>query len=611
MNPYRVGEGPAPRKNIFMEQLSTRWLSFLRWFRRTEIRLSRRRDYARWQARNEPDDDALTRQRSLAVGLETPLTLLVHMVVSERDMEWMVHTLDHLRSQTYPWWQLRIYSQAESINHIQAVLQAEKAHDSRTSTLPLGRNSIEKSHEGPDETADIQVALRPGDCLAPSALWDIAKFFDNCPEIGMVYTDEDRLDLRGRRHRPWFKPDWSPELLYSVNYLQPLFIRRKILEEDPENGLWCNGEIELTSLWESCIRGSHRVGHLPKILLHRMVHQEGGYVDNRAEQEIHANWVEGMFRKLGKKTLQVTHPTSHGLRVSWATDNPLVSIIIPTKDNHQILDRCLRSLMKKTAYPKYELLILDSGKPETTHDLSAHYSSAEIPMRVFPVKSPFNYSRTNNEGARAAAGELFLFLNDDVEIIEGDWLEELVRWTKLQEIGVVGAKLLYPNKAVQHLGVIVGMSGHANHVFNGAEEDDDGPFGPPEWYRNFLAVTGACMMIRKEVFESAGGFNEDYQLAFSDIELCLRMVEKGLRVMVTPHARLVHREGSTRGRYMPVEDLILARDAFLPWIKSGDPYFNPNLSYASPYPRLAVKREDREGRLRTILERVAPIKTQE
>ncbi len=607
MNANQVDDSQVPRKKILMEQLSTRGLGSLRRLHRKWIRLNYRRDYVRWQARNEPDDRELTRQRSLAVDLENPQTFLVLMMVSENHLDWMQHTLDHLRSQTYPWWQLRIHAQPDFIKQHQALLQAEKDHDSRVSTLPLGGNSVEGPSDDLSNQADILVTLRPGDCLAKSALWDVIKFIEDNPDVGVVYTDEDQLDLHGRRHTPWLKPDWSPELLYSVNYLQPLFIRRQILEGDTEIGLQRDGEIDWISLWESSITGRYRVGHLPKILLHRI---NSGRSDSArfpaGEVDLHESWIVGRFRKLGKKSVQVTHPTSLGLRVSWATDNPLVSIIIPTKDNHQILDRCLRSLTQKTTYPRYEILVFDSGKPGATRDLSAYSSSAETPIKVFPSKSPFNYSWTNNEGARVAAGEHFLFLNDDVEIVAEDWLEEMVRWSALPEIGTVGAKLLYPNKTIQHLGVILGMSGHANHVFNGAEEDDEGPFGPTDWYRNFLAVTGACMMVRRDVFESVGGFNEDYKLAFSDIELCLRIIEKGLRVMVTPFARLIHKEGSSRGRYMPYPDMWRAAESFAPFMRDGDPYFNPNLSYASTYPRLAVEPEDRAARLQTILERETP-----
>jgi GT2 family glycosyltransferase len=602
MKVNRVIDSQIPQKNIMMEQLSNRGLSFLWWLNRTWIRLNRRRDYARWQVRNEPDDRELTRQRSLAVGLETPLTFLICMPVSKNNLEEMQHTLGYLRSQSYPWWQLRIHAKAESSRKIQALLQSENDRDPRVSTLPLEGNSAEGIQENLDNQADILVNLQPGDCLAKSALWDVMKFIEDNSEVGLVYTDEDQIDSRGRRHTPWFKPDWSPELLYSVNYLRPLFIRRQFLEVDAENGLQRDGEIDWVSLWESSINGRYRLGHLPKILLHRM---SSGRPDSAryslGEADLHKSWIEGRFHQLGKKSVQVAHSVSQGLRISWATDNPLVSIIIPTKDHHMILSRCLRSLTNKTAYPVYEIIILDSGTTSPTHDLITQYSSAGIPINAFPTISPFNYSRTNNEGARTAAGDLFLFLNDDVEIIDGDWLEEMVRWAELPEIGAVGAKLLYPNHTIQHIGVILGMLGHANHVFRGADEGAVSPYGPTNWYRNFLAVTGACMMLRRDVFESVEGFNADYELAFGDIELCLRIIEKGLRVMVTPHARLIHKEGVSRGRFIPAEDIARAGDSFTPWVKAGDPYFNPNLSYTSPYPRLIQKGEDRVARLDQIV----------
>lgn len=587
-----------------MEKLSSRGLSLHRWLRRIWIRLNRRRDYARWQARYEPDDRELTRQRSIVVDLKNPITFLILVVVSEDNLNEIRNSLYHLRSQTYPWWELRIYVQSKSVNHVDEVLQADGVQDSRVSILSLGGNSIEDPPREVAERTDIVITLQPGDCLAKSALWDVVEYLEENPEIDVVYADEDILDSRGRRHSPWFKPDWSPELLYSVNYLRPLFIRRQILGEDTENGLQREIEIDVISLWESSIAGRHRVGHIPKILLHRM--NFGGPDSARfsvGEVDLHASWIENRFHQLGKKSVQVTYPFSHGLRISWATENPLVSIIIPTKDHPQILDRCLRSLTEKTTYPTYEILILDSGTPGATDDLITQDSFAGVSIKAFPTETPFNYSRTNNEGARVAEGKLFLFLNDDVEIIDGDWLEEMVRWTEMPEIGAVGAKLLYPKKTIQHLGVILGMSGHANHVFNGAKDVDDGPFGSTDWYRNYLAITGACMMVRREVFESVGGFNVDYQLAFSDIELCLRIIEKGLRVMVTPHARLIHREGISRGRYMPDEDIVLAREAFLRLVKVGDPYFNPNLSYESPYPRVIGDEEDRVVRLDRIVKR--------
>jgi GT2 family glycosyltransferase len=517
----------------------------------------------------------------------------------------MRHTFRHLQAQTYPWWHLQVFVQAESIQQLQAVLQEADDLDSRVSILPPGEDSRGGDQEKPGDHVDILLTLEPGDCLAASALWDVASYLEAYPTVDMVYVDEDQLDSRGHRHSPWFKPDWSPELLYSVDYLRPHFIRRRTLMQDPGLTICRDRKIDLSILREAAISGRIQVGHLPKVLLHRISHEHGRSQYPSAGQERQAGWVERWFRDRGKESVEVTFPASNELRISWATEHPLVSIIIPTQ-NRNVLERCLRSLTKKTAYPRYEILILDSGKTGTTEGLIAQYPTVGIPIRIIPTESPFNYSRTNNEGAYAAVGEFFLFLNDDTEIIAGDWLEEMVRWAEIPDIGAVGAKLFYPDKTIQHAGVIVGLGGHANHVFLGAQEEDDGPFGPTNWYRNFLAVTGACMMVRREVFAQVGGFNEDYQLAFGDIELCLRIIESGMRVMVTPFARLIHREGASRGRYMPYADMKRAAEVLMPLIREGDPYFNPNLSYSSTYPRLAVDTEDRAARLQMILEKVAP-----
>jgi GT2 family glycosyltransferase len=179
----------------------------------------------------------------------------------------------------------------------------------------------------------------------------------------------------------------------------------------------------------------------------------------------------------------------------------------------------------------------------------------------------------------------------------------MVRWSEQDEIGVVGAKLLFPNGSIQQAGVVIGMGGHAGHIFRGAREGETGPFGSVEWYRNYLAVTGACMMIPSSVFEEVGGFNEDYQLVFSDIDLCLRITKRGYRVVYTPFSRLIHHESITRGRYIPTGDLIKAYKDFFHHLSEGDPYYNPNLSYRETIPGLILSPEDRIKELEQILAR--------
>jgi GT2 family glycosyltransferase len=254
-----------------------------------------------------------------------------------------------------------------------------------------------------------------------------------------------------------------------------------------------------------------------------------------------------------------------------------------------------------TVYPGFEIIVLDSERSEAIQETIEQIGTDGITLKHITLDSPFRYSVANNRGADTAEGQLLLFLNDDVEIIERDWLSELVRWAALPEIGVVGAKLLYPDRSIQHYGVILGMGGHANHVFQGVNQMENGPFGSTNWYRNYLAVTGACMMVNRTLYEGIGGFDEKYQLAFSDIDFCLRVIEQGFRVMLNPFARLIHHEGATRGRYMPFKDLVLARQAFLPWLESGDPYFSPNLSYQHAQPRIAYGKHDRVARLDEII----------
>jgi GT2 family glycosyltransferase len=272
------------------------------------------------------------------------------------------------------------------------------------------------------------------------------------------------------------------------------------------------------------------------------------------------------------------HIEKGNVRVTWPASGKKVSIIIPTKDHLNDLKKCLNSILNKTTYSPFEIILVDSSSHWQT---SQRYYQKILPtsnISIIRYEGKFNYSAALNLGARSAGGDIFLFLNNDIEVIEADWLEELVRWVDRPEIGVVGAKLLYPGEAIQHAGIVIGMEGHASHIFAGVKEEFSGLFGSTEWYRNYSAVTGACMAIRRGLFESIGGFNESYRLVFSDVEICLRLIRLDYRVVYTPYARLIHREGKTRSNLIPPEDINTAYLHFKDIVQSGDPYFNPNLS---------------------------------
>jgi GT2 family glycosyltransferase len=262
-------------------------------------------------------------------------------------------------------------------------------------------------------------------------------------------------------------------------------------------------------------------------------------------------------------------------RVRYQIDEqPLVSIIIPTKDRVELLKGCIDSIEEKTAYRHFEIIILDnqSEKPETLAYL------ASSPHRVVPAPGPFNYSHINNVGVAQARGEFLLFLNNDTKVITEEWLTAMLEHAQRKTVGAVGAKLLFPNNTIQHAGVILGCGGFANHAFWGQRDDCPGYCCLSHVVRNYSAVTAACMITRRAVFEEVGGFDENLTVAFGDVDLCLRMREKGYVIVYTPHAVLYHLESATRKKLHPMTDEEYARKRWSAITIQGDPYYNPHLS---------------------------------
>jgi GT2 family glycosyltransferase len=253
-----------------------------------------------------------------------------------------------------------------------------------------------------------------------------------------------------------------------------------------------------------------------------------------------------------------------------------VSIVIPNRDAPQILKQCVNGLLHETRYPNIELVIVDNGSIEA--EVVQLYRSLEREGRavIVPFDRPFNFSAACNAGAAAARGDLLLFLNNDIEVIQPDWLEELVRWAERPDVGIVGAKLLYPDRTIQHAGVVFGL-GLVGHIFSRAPEGVSGVFGSSECYRDYLAVTGACQMMRKDVFRRLGGYDERFRLVFSDVVLCLEARKAGYRVVYTPHARLVHHESYTRKREDSPQDMELLARYLQATGFVEDPYLHPEL----------------------------------
>jgi len=423
---------------------------------------------------------------------------------------------------------------------------------------------------------DWVIFLSVGDMLSPTAFAEAISWLETHPRTDILYMDEDRLDENGHRHSPFCKPDFSPDLLLSCNYLRGAFWRREHLQFHHIKSK-SGGELLLR-----CVEDAHEITHLPRILYHAATESAPDGL-NLTPDDLTAHL---MRTGLSNPTAEVL---PQGIRYAWDCSFSLVSIIIPSKDKVEYLRRCIESIQRITDYPRYEIIIVDND----SHNLSTldYYAHLPAGVRLLKNHDAFNYSAYNNRGARVARGDLLLFLNNDVEIIEPGWMLEMVRWAERPEVGIVGAKLLYPDGLLQHAGIVIGMEGHGSHVFGGMSEEVTGPWGTPNWYRDLSAVTGACMMIRRQVFDQIGGFDESYLLVFNDIEICVRAREHGYRIVYNPFVRLIHHEGKSRGFYIPKQDIQLGFEHLKKWVANGDPYYNPNLSYSVKWPTLRRRYE--------------------
>jgi GT2 family glycosyltransferase/SAM-dependent methyltransferase len=566
-------------------------------------------DYQDWIDTFEPSLDELRRQRIIAKSFDfQPRISFITPVFNPPEII-LREMIESVLQQTYTQWDLCIADASAGNTGIRDLLREYCEQDPRIKVQFLDKN------HGIAENSNRALKLAQGefialldhdDTLAPNMLFEVVRQVNEDPEADLIYFDEDKLSSDGRfRKNPWFKPDWSPELLISANYLMHSVIRRELVTEVGR----FNPAMDGAQDWDLILRCSERakgIKHIPKILYHWREVEGSAASDFLAKAWVFENQlraVEEHLDRIGIAEGEASFDSPGFLRVRWPVKGSNVSIIIPTRDRVDLLGKCISSIREKTNYKNYEIVIVDNGSEakatlEYFNEMERHSN-----IRVIPFPDEFNYSRANNIGAEASEGDVFLFLNNDIEILESDWLEEMLRWAEREEIGVVGAKLLYPNGAVQHAGVILGMQGHASHVFMGSLEKQTGPFGSVDWYRNYSAVTGACMMIRREVFGEVGGFDESYQLVFSDVELCVRIRDKGYRILYNPFVRLCHYEGQSRGQIIPAEDIWRGYIHLKDLVDSGDIYFNRNLSYDSRIPSLrSISEISRLERLEAIVE---------
>ncbi len=434
--------------------------------------------------------------------------------------------------------------------------------------------------------------LDAGDVLAGDALGVLDGAIAAVGDLAVLYADEDFLSADGRRVMPQFKPDWSPELLTAYNYFgrlavlsRPLALAAGGFAAGAGAGAEWGLHLRLSAAAEAA---GQRITRVSRVLCHRVA----GGADRPAPGSLAAEQNRAVlaahWRARGAAAGIETQPDGTQ-RSRWASADTLVSVIIPNHDSPDMLRRCVTGLLEGTGHRRVELIIVENNS--TDPRTAALYGELQArAVRVVRHDAPFNYSAACNRGAAVATGALLLFLNNDIEVVEPGWLGEMVRVAELPGVGIVGAKLRYPDGTLQHAGVAVGIHLYGL-MFNRGDEAAWGVFGSPNTTRNWLAIMGACQMVRREVFDRVGGFDEAYTVANSDVALCLRAYKAGWRTVYTPWAVLVHHEGATRGHTNPAADMARsAREVARLGVES-DPFLHPELSGFFAVPRLRVAAE--------------------
>jgi len=433
---------------------------------------------------------------------------------------------------------------------------------------------------------DFVGILRAGDTLSPEALYEFARaIVDGDPRPDVLYCDEDHLARDGRtRCKPVFKPSWSPETLLGYHYTGRLTLARRTLVEEV-------GGLDLSlgdaAEWDLMLRLSERTDRIVRIPL--CLYHNGS--ETCSSDDVHRRTVlESHLKRIGISEAQAVEQLNSTFRVTWPLKHlPLVSVIIPTVDSPDLIRRCIDDLLGKTDYPNKEIILVDNGSTDPrTLALYEQWKTSRA-VSIIPFNRSFNYSVACNLGARAARGDFLLFLNNDIEVINRDWLRELVRWGNHPGVGVIGTKLIYPSGAIQHAGV--GLQNLGTLMFFRCSDDvqtapTEAVFGTPNHYRNVSALIGACQLLKRGLFAEIGGYDERSLSACSDVILCARASKLGYRNFYTPYAALIHHESSTRGRSSPSDDLLLLAHSLRDFGFQEDPFFHPELDPVQTTPAL-------------------------
>lgn len=560
-------------------------------------RARRRDDYARWIREHDYDHarDAEALRREV-IGVASKPLFSVLMPVYQTPPALLDKAIRSVVDQVYDQWELCIADDGSKTPETRQALETWSSKDPRIKLIFRRENGhISAATNTAFEelaTGSWVVLLDHDDELRPHALAELALAVNRTPNAQLIYSDEDKIDEKGNRSDPYFKPEYSPELFRCQNYLNHLTALRASAVR--QAGGWREG-FEGAQDYDLYLRVTEQtraanIVHIPKILYHwRSVKgstaSAGAAKDYAAAAALKARTEH--FERAGL-SYQVSKPPNgghHCITPEAPNPAPLVTVLIPTKDALDVLRPCVESILDKTSYPNFEIVIIDNNSRDP--DTLAYLEEVTARENVFVLRcpEPFNFAALNNRAVRRAHGAVVALLNNDLEVISPDWLTQMVAWAVHPEIGCVGAKLYYPDDTVQHAGVVLGIGGVAGHGHKKVPRAASGYFGHLQVVRTVSAVTAACLVVRKSVYEEAGGMDEDkFAVAFNDVDFCLTVARLGYRNVWTPLAELYHKESHTRG----YEDTPEKQERYRrehahmqeKWgeVLESDPYYSPNLT---------------------------------
>ena len=500
--------------------------------------------------------------------------------------------LDSILKQEYDNFEVCLVDDCSTKEETKETLEEYKNKDKRINVKYRKENGhISKTTNDALEMAkgEFITLVDDDDTLSKDALYCVVKALNENKKLDFIYSDEDKLDPSGRRCNPNFKPDWSPETLLSLNYICHLTTIRKTLV-DKIGGFRVGYEgAQDYDLFLRATEQTNNIYHIPRILYHwrmvegstSMVIDNKSYAVDRGKQAIE----DALKRRKLKGHVEVDKESTYYKVIYDIDKEPLVSIIIPTKDYAETTETCLKSLYEKTTYKNYEVILMNNNsEEEDTFKLFDKYKKKYKNFRVIDANYEFNYSKINNQAVKESKGDYICLLNNDTEIIEPNWLTYMVGYAMLDHVGTVGAKLLYPDDTVQHAGTIMGLGGVASHAYIGASKDDLGDYGRLRVPYNYAANTAACLVINKKKFLEVDGLEEELKVAYNDVDFNMKMLAKGYYNVFVPMALLHHFESKSRGldttsekykRFKEEEKILYDR-----WndLIQNDPFYNPNFS---------------------------------